>query len=202
MSLANSSTNLHPGDDAFAVPEVRAQIHRMSIDTYHRLGEQGMIDERTELIRGVVIDKMSKSPLHVWIATQLADLLRDVVGPNFYLRAEQPLTLCDSEPEPDIAIVPGSPNDYRARHPIQANLVVEVALSSEKLDREKAYLYAEAGFPEYWLILPNTRTVELHQDPKAGVYKTVVSLGADQTLTTQAAPELTLRVADLFPPDA
>ena len=36
---------------------------------------------------------------------------------EFVVRVEQPLTLSESEPEPDIAIVRGTRGDFRHRHP-------------------------------------------------------------------------------------
>ena len=59
------------------------------------------------------------------------------------------MTLNDSEPEPDVAVVPGSVEDYRSAHPSTAVLIIEVAVSSEDVDREKAELYASAGIKEY-----------------------------------------------------
>ena len=50
-----------------------------------------------------------------------------------------------SDPEPDLAVVPGRPRDY-AGHPTTANLVVEVADSSLDFDtKEKRPLYARAA---------------------------------------------------------
>ena len=45
-------------------PAVRARMHPISVETYHRLGEIGEINERTELIRGIILDQRPKSPLH------------------------------------------------------------------------------------------------------------------------------------------
>lgn len=66
-----------------------------------------------------------------------------MVGPE-----DQPLTLRDSEPEPDIVVVRGTVEDYRIQHPSTAALVVEIAISSLGLDHGKIALYAEAGVEE------------------------------------------------------
>jgi hypothetical protein len=46
------------------IPEVRQRVSPLSVEEYHRLNEFNENGRRTELIRGVVIEKMSKSPLH------------------------------------------------------------------------------------------------------------------------------------------
>jgi hypothetical protein len=48
-----------------------------------------------------------------------------------------PVSLDDeSEPEPDLVVVPGRPSDYREMHPDRPVLAVEVAESSLSFDRE------------------------------------------------------------------
>ena len=45
------------------IPEVRQRISPLTVEEYHRLDEFNENGRRTELIRGVVIEKMSKSPI-------------------------------------------------------------------------------------------------------------------------------------------
>ncbi len=81
-----------------------------------------------------------------------------------------PLRLApDSEPEPDVAVVPGSPRDYRDQHPGGEDtvLVVEVADSPFSFDRErKGKVYAGAGIPEYWGLNLNDHELEVYQQPE------------------------------------
>jgi hypothetical protein len=53
------------------LPEVRERVSTLSVDEYHRLDEFNEHGRRTELIRGIVIERMSKSPLHAAIAKRL-----------------------------------------------------------------------------------------------------------------------------------
>src|SRR5207237_411892 len=142
------------------IPEVRERLSRLSVEEYHRLDEFNENGRRTELIRGLVIEKMSKSPLHRTIASLLYDLLVPQVPAGFSVWKEEPLTLADSEPEPDISITRGSKRDYRTAHPSTAELVVEVAVTSPALDVENASLYAEAAVKEYWIVLGAERRIE------------------------------------------
>ena len=124
------------------LPEVRRRISRLSVEEYHRLDEFNENGKRTEFIRGIVFEKMSKSPLHATIATRLFKTVLRVLPAGFTARMEQPLTLADSEPEPDISVVRGQDSDFKRSHPMTASLVVEIAVSSPDLDRELAELNA------------------------------------------------------------
>ena len=84
----------------------------MSVDEYHRAGDAGVLSEEVELLRGIVVTKMPKSPLHEFVAQKLTDLLLAMAPPGFKVRKEGPLTLRDSEPEPDISVVRGKAEDW------------------------------------------------------------------------------------------
>src|SRR5262245_55487949 len=118
------------------IPEVRQRISRLSVEEYHRLDEFNQNGRRTELIRGIVIEKMSKSPLHTSSSKSLHDRICPRLAQGIVVRREDPITLANSEPEPDIAVVRGSRKDFFKAHPTTAELVIEVAVSSATLDRE------------------------------------------------------------------
>ena len=171
-------------------PAVRDVALSISVQQYHRLGTTGIISEQTELLRGVIVRKMIKSPQHTWLVQKLAAVISGQIGPENLLRQEQPLSFADSEPEPDLAVVPGMVDDYRAHHPAAAKLVIEVAITSEQLDREKAGLYAEAGVDEYWLVLIEKRCVEQYSDPANGEYKQCQTFGFESTIISTALPSV------------
>ena len=180
------------------VPSVRRQAMPISVETYHALGLQGMVEERTELLRGVIVEKIGKSPLHEYIASALFQMLLSKAGDDWVVRKEAPLTFVDSEPEPDIAVVAGSPAQFRLEHPRNAQLVIEVAVSSAEIDREKASIYAEAGVPEFWLVLPAAKAVEVWSSPARGTYTERRELGPLDVLTCGALPGLKIDLNSLF----
>src|SRR5205814_336246 len=94
------------------IPEVRQRISRLSVEEYHRLDEINENGRRTELIRGLVIEKMSKSPLHRTITSLLYKLLSAQIPEGYSVWKEEPLSLSDSEPEPDISVTRGSERDF------------------------------------------------------------------------------------------
>ncbi len=148
------------------IPEVRQRVSPLTVEEYHRLDEFNEHGRRTELIRGIVIQKMSKSPLRSSLAKRLYDLIAPLLPKGLVVRREDPIILADSEPEPDTTVVRGSPADFFKAHPTSAELVIEVAVSSPALDRENASLYAEAGGTEYWIVLANDRQVEVYRRPE------------------------------------
>ncbi len=180
------------------IPEVRRRVSHLTVEEYHRLDEFNENGRRTELIRGIVIEKMSKSPLHSTVGKRIYDLLLRLVSAAFVVRREDPLTLTDSEPEPDVAVVRGGPKDFLQAHPTTAELVVGVAISSAALDRESASLYAEAGVKEYWIVLASDRQVEVYRQPVGGIYQEKKLFRADETIECVGVPGVRVRVSELF----
>jgi Uma2 family endonuclease len=181
------------------LPEVRDRIHRVSVSEYHRLGELGLISEKVELLRGIIVDKMSKSPLREYISQKLLMLLLRLIPNGFEVRPERPLTTIDSEPEPDISVVQGKPEDWLHGHPSTASLVIEVSMSSLLLDRSKATIYAEAKVPEYWLIRAEERIIEIYREPSEKGYGVVVTLSEGDVVPCSSIPNITFKASEIFP---
>lgn len=150
--------------------EIREAALPLTVEQYHRLSAESIVPERTELLRGVIIEQMTKSPLHTFLVQRLARWIEPALPKEWFARKEEPLTFADSEPEPDIAVVAGRPEDYRTAHPATAALVVEVAIATVGIDRAKADVYAAAGVAEYWIVLPESRTVEILRHPGPAGY--------------------------------
>jgi Uma2 family endonuclease len=77
-------------------------------------------------------------------------------------------------------------------------LVIEVAVATVGLDREKADIYAQAGVPEYWVVIPEQREVEIYRAPTAEGYGSCDRVSDTEThLRPNRVPEATIRLADL-----
>jgi Uma2 family endonuclease len=89
-----------------------------------------------------------------------------------HLRVQQPITLLpDKEPEPDGAVVRGSEDNYRDRHPGPAEILclIEVADSSLQFDRiTKQRIYADAGIALYVIVDLMHGAVEVYREPQIG----------------------------------
>lgn len=169
----------------------------LSVKAWHQMIAQGLAPERAELIRGVIIEKMSKSILHTKLAGRVLAALQKYLGAQMWVRKEDPLTFTDSEPEPDISAVVGSEDDYET-HPTTARLVVEVSVSTLPEDRAMADIYAEAAVEEYWIVNALDRCIELYQEPVAGRYQKVSKVDESGVLDSRGIPGLQIRVSDLF----
>ena len=163
------------------LPEIRARVHRWTVAEYEKLGDDPAF-RRSELLRGIIVEKMSKSPLHSTLATRLYLFLINALRPGFVARKEEPLRLADSMPEPDISVLCGTLADFADNHPATAALVVDVAVSSVAPDRQNAALYAEADVPEYWIVLGENETVEVYRRPENGVYQEKRAYGRGESI--------------------
>ena len=152
-------------------PLLRSRVHLWSIDEYHKLIDSGQIEKNLELIHGVAIEKMSKSPRHAFAVSELLKLLllRNITG--ICIRSEQPITIADSEPEPDIAIIQGAALDFQNEHPHTALCVIEVAVSSLEYDLEKADIYATAKIPQFFILDLDARKIYEFSEPRLNQYQ-------------------------------
>ncbi len=140
------------------------QLHRFSVEQYHRLGEMGVLtpEDKVELLEGWIAAKMNQRPIHGYLVGLLNELFVRQLPPGWICRCQLPITTERSEPEPDIAIVQGMQVDYRDGHPsgTQCRLIIEVADTSLDKDRLKAAIYRSAGVLEYWIVNINSKCVE------------------------------------------
>ena len=179
------------------VPAVRERVRPISVEQYERMGERTP-RQRTELIRGIIIDQMTISPRHSFLIARLRRMVQAALTEATHCRQEQPLRLADSMPEPDLAVVEGGEERYCERHPETAWLVCEIAVSSVGLDHEKAALYAEAGVPEYWIVLADERTVEAYTGLAGGSYNQRRTYRRGETVGCGVLPALRVEVDALF----
>ena len=175
---------------------------RFTPEEYHRLIDVGVLDEDepVELVEGVIVEMTPHGRPHAWVVSILGEHLMDARRADCRVRIQLPLSLGDSEPEPDIAVVLREEERSAKVHPRTAVLVVEVANESIQRDRKaKGRLYAHAGIPEYWVVDVAWKAVEVSTEPTAdGRYLTCRKLGVGEVLSSPTLPGLSLRVGDLF----
>ena len=98
-----------------------------------------------------------------------------------------------------MALVAVSPDDYASGHPQTAELVIEIAVSSIEIDRRKASIYADAGVREYWIVLPETREIEIYSRLTGDGYAAKSVFTKGQTARSVVLPDFSVEVAGLFP---
>ncbi|HVR98480.1 MAG TPA: Uma2 family endonuclease, partial [Thermoanaerobaculia bacterium] len=181
------------------------EVHRWTREDYERMTDQGFLgpETRAELIDGIIYDMAPQRSGHATGVLLAQEELRAICPPGFSVRAQTPLVLGDdSEPEPDVAVVPGSVLDYSKQHPTTALLIVEVADTSILHDRgRKRDLYARHGIPEIWISDLKARKLEVYRDPSQGIYRSRVILTLTDTIAPLFSEQTPVAVSRLFPPD-
>lgn len=192
--------------------DILPETRRWTIEEFERAIDAGMFgpEERLELIDGEIIEKMTQNGPHATGTTLSGDALRALCPADSHIRIQLPLNLGTgrgNRPEPDVALVNGSPRQYAATHPTSATLVIEVADATLAYDRAiKAGQYAQAGIAEYWIVNIPDRLLEVHRQPApmAGEpfghhYRNIVRHTDVEAVTPLFAPSSYVRVADLLP---
>jgi len=184
-------------------------LRRWTRSEYDRLVNLGVFDrEPIELLAGQLVVAEPHGAYHASSISAADYAVRAALPPGWLVRVQLPIGLDDeSEPEPDLAVVPGRPGDYRAAHPERPALVVEVAESSLDFDRQhKGSLYARARIEDYWIVNLVDRVVEVYREPGADPsaihgwrYRSVTTLAPSAVVVPLALPSARIAVADLLP---
>jgi Uma2 family endonuclease len=159
-----------------APPIEPLQLWRLTVQQYHQMRDGGILTEgdAIELLDGLLVEKMTKNPPHRIATHLMRDLLEELGLVGCYVETQEPITLTDSEPEPDVAVIRGTIRDYEDQHPGAADviLVIEVADSTLERDRTvKSRIYAQAGIPSFWIVNLVDRCLEVHRNPVGDRYQ-------------------------------
>jgi Uma2 family endonuclease len=207
MSIISQSL---PAVDAVRETAPGETFYPLTVEQYHEMIRVGILDEDdpVELLDGLLVQKMSKNPPHRAGVKLLRDALERVIPPGWYVDSQEPVTLFNSEPEPDGVVVRGAPRDFLDRHPgpDDVGLLAEVSADSLKRDRGwKLRLYAKAGILVYWIINLVDRQVEVFQGPSGPTehptysQQQVFRPGEEIPLVIDGKEIARVRVDDLLP---
>jgi Uma2 family endonuclease len=183
-------------DLALVEPE---RLRPISRKEYDQMVEVGILDEddKCELLRGAIVTMSPQGREHggaiVWLNRVLVLALRD----TYDVRPQIPFAADEwSEPEPDFAVT--RKDAARDGHPTEAVLIIEVAMSSLRKDRNvKQVIYAENGVPEYWIVDVANRTIEVFTEPAVGGYKQHVVMRDGDLLRPTRLPAVEVAIADM-----
>lgn len=182
----------------------------VSVADYHALIAAGVLttDDRAELLQGWILCKMTKNPPHRTTTALVLQFLSSTLPAGYFISPQDPITLIDSEPEPDFCIIRGSVRDYLGRHPGGADVALAIEISDATLavDRiVKQQIYAGAGIPRYWIINVAQRQVEVYSAPtgptEQATYRRVETFReqSDLPLILDGALVATVEVRKLLP---
>ena len=176
---------------------------KWTLEDYHCMIEVGLLTKRqVELLNGEIVTMPPEGPEHAQLNTDIADYLRQKLGQKALIRDGKPITLPDSnsEPEPDLAIVQPLREIYRSHHPYPENIfwVIEYAKTSLSKDLEvKRKVYASAEIKEYWIVDLKYRQVKVFREPIAGDYTQETTLTKGE-INPLAFPEISVSVRQLL----
>ncbi|MBR8828514.1 MAG: Uma2 family endonuclease [Gomphosphaeria aponina SAG 52.96 = DSM 107014] len=81
-------------------------LAKWTVEDYHRMIDAGILSDRSlELLEGEIVTMSPESPLDSDTTETLAGYLRKKLTEKAKVREAHPITLLESEPEPDLAIV-------------------------------------------------------------------------------------------------
>lgn len=181
-------------------------IYRLDVAQYHAMIRTGVLtsDDQVELLEGWLIPKMPKNPPHRIATRRVYRTLDALIPAGWYVDAQEPLTLSDSEPEPDVCIVRGATEDYTESNPGPEDVALVVEIADVTLERDrglKKRLYARAAIPTYWIINLVERQLEEYSAPDEADYQQRRDYGLSDSVTVRIGEhELgPLAVRELFP---
>jgi Uma2 family endonuclease len=183
---------------------------KWSIEDYHQMIAAGiLVDRRVELLRGEIIEMSPELPIHYNTTKRSTTYLEVQFAGQAEVRFNGPISLADSEPEPDIVIAQplGRTYDHRHPYPEEIFLVIEFANTSLKKDlQQKSDIYAAAGIPEYWVVDLNLREIHVFRQiqadglrPTGGHRYSQHTQVAAGTLTIAPFPTIVIDVIRLLP---
>jgi len=157
-----------PVESVAAIPN--DLILRLSIEQYHAIIQAGILtdDDSVELLEGWLVFKMPKNPPHRVTTRLVRTALENILPAGWYVDSQEPITLSNSEPEPDIVVVRGDTRQYLDRHPGAEDIALIIEVSDTTLQRDrtvKKRIYARAGISIYWIVNLVEEQVEVYSQP-------------------------------------
>lgn len=186
-------------------------IWRMGVEQYHAMIRSGILtdDDPVELLEGWLVFKMPKNPPHRAATRLIREALESIIPAGWYVDSQEPITLADSEPEPDVAVIRGDTRQYLDRHPGPGEVGLVIEVSDTTLQRgkrshalgyrtSKKRAYARAGIPTYWIVNLPEKHIEAYSQPTAAAGATY-ELRQDYSLTSNIPVRLETTCIGLLP---
>jgi Uma2 family endonuclease len=188
-------------------------VRRFSVSQYHEMIATGILtpDDPLELLEGWLVPKMVKNPPHSTARHLTTKALERIVPSGWHVRSQEPITLGDSEPEPDVAVVRGDAGLYEHRHPGLQDVALVVEVSDVSLARDRSIkkrVYARAGIPVYWIVNLPERQIDVYTDPSCSAEPPEYrrhedyAVGREVSLTIESREAGRIHVAALLPANA
>lgn len=106
---------------------------KWTLDDYHKMIDAGILCDRiVEFIKGDIVEMSPEKPLHRYTNHNTVKYLRSLLQEKAEVMEAHPITLTDSEPEPDVVITRTPDELYFTRHPYPEDIywLIEIADST------------------------------------------------------------------------
>jgi Uma2 family endonuclease len=176
-------------------------LAKWAIADYHKMIEAGILGDRNiQLIDGELIEMSPEGVIHAAYGGSIADYLRQLLIGKAWIREAHPITLTNSEPQPDIAIVKLPKNKYFQNHPTPQDIFWLIEISDTTLAYDlskKKEIYAEANILEYWVLDVKDNKLTVFTKPKNNNYLFQLEL-TEGLIKPVSFSNISISVAKLF----
>jgi Uma2 family endonuclease len=154
----------------------RPPLYRFTVSQFDRMLRDGTIgsQDRVELIDGLVVTRMSKNPPHILAGKLLFAALTGIVPTGWHVTKDDDVLVSEHDkPQPDLAVVRGSPRDYRDKYATRDKIALAVEISESTLASDQSLKmprYATAEIPVYWIVDLVHEQIEVYTHPSGGRY--------------------------------
>lgn len=154
-----------------------ATIFKWTLEDWHKLVDAGILaDKKVELLEGNIIEMSPEGIPHRYTNQSVGKYLESLLVNRAYVSLAFPITLDNSEPEPDIAIVRPPLSGYSNHHPYAEDIYWLIEISNRTIKKDlghKATVYAKNNIPEYWVINLINKKVIVHTQPNKNKYQMI-----------------------------
>jgi len=175
--------------------------YKWSIKEWHELVDSGLLEGKSvEFLEGEIIEVSPEGVEHSYTNNSVVRYLRSILADLADVRESHPITLDNSEPEPDVAVVRLPETIYRHHHPYPQDIywLIEISHRTLKKDLEqKTITYARNGIPEYWVIDLVNQKLITHTQVQGDSYTQITEYKTG-TFSPGAFPEIVISLDKLL----
>jgi Uma2 family endonuclease len=176
-------------------------IYKWSVAEYHQMIETGLLAGKpVELLEGEIIEMSPEGIPHSFTNRSVGNYLRQLLQDRALISEAHPITLDNSEPEPDLAIVRLPDTRYATHHPCPEDIYWLIEISDRTLKKdleEKTITYARNGIAEYWVIDLPHKKLWVFTQPQCERYQNCAEL-TTEIINPISFPNLDIEVKKLL----
>lgn len=167
--------------------------HVFNVKDFRAMTEAGLfIDQKVELLNGVVVDMSPANPEHEDSIDELDEKMQRVFSAKARVRVEKAFDINDDYwlPHPDIVLAKRKRYGDNPPKPEDIFLIVEVSNTTLTEDLgKKLKRYASLGIKDYWVANIKEKVWLVHREPSTETYLSVTRVPFGQNLAPLAFPD-------------